>query len=213
MIARLQKEWNSHVYAFFDPTPTIRVIDGRRAHEFQCCARSCKVKIRRYLDTKDARSTGNLRKHVKVCWGEEVLKAADEAKHANDVRTNIVGGILRNGSITAAFERNGKGDITYKHMQHTRAETRAEIIRWVAEDLRPYQITGRPEYYLPSPETVSRDVRQVFVHTRKRIAKIYHAYVAFCVHLQHKGETLSFPLDIIELGKVVCFPDLIATVF
>ena len=32
--------------------------------------------------------------------------------------------------------------------------------------------TGRPEYHIPSPETVSRDVRNVFVNVRKRIAKM-----------------------------------------
>ena len=32
--------------------------------------------------------------------------------------------------------------------------------------------TGRPEIYIPSPETVSRDVRNVFVNVRKRIAKM-----------------------------------------
>ena len=60
---------------------------------------------------------------------------------------------------------------------------RAEIVRWAAESLRPFAIvrdrgflslmkTGHPEYYLPSAETVSRDVKQVFVHTQNRIAKM-----------------------------------------
>jgi hypothetical protein len=52
---------------------------------------------------------------------------------------------------------------------------RAEIVRWVSESLRPFAIvedrgfkslmkTGRPEYYLPSQSTVSRDVRLVFAN-------------------------------------------------
>jgi hypothetical protein len=60
---------------------------------------------------------------------------------------------------------------------------RAEIVRWVVESNRPFSIvndcgfhclmkTGRPGYYLPSPSTVSRDVRQVFVRTRARVAKM-----------------------------------------
>jgi hypothetical protein len=32
--------------------------------------------------------------------------------------------------------------------------------------------TGRPEYYIPSSETVSRDVKTVFVRSRQRIAKM-----------------------------------------
>ncbi|KIK33082.1 hypothetical protein CY34DRAFT_36909, partial [Suillus luteus UH-Slu-Lm8-n1] len=178
---RVMKDWNSPVYAFFDPTPQIVEIDGRRAHDFKCQAKRCKTKVRRYLDKGDARSTGNMWKHVRSCWGDEVLKAADEAKDANEVQQQIVGSFLRNGSITASFERKSKGKVTYSHCQHTRVETRAEIVRWVSESLRPFDIvkdhafqslmkTGRPEYYLPSPATVSRNVRQVFVRTRQRVA-------------------------------------------
>ena len=32
--------------------------------------------------------------------------------------------------------------------------------------------TGRPEYPIPSPQTVSQDVRNVFVSVRKHIAKM-----------------------------------------
>jgi hypothetical protein len=57
----------------------------------------------------------------------------------------------------------------------------AEIVRWVAESKRPFQIvndrgfqslmkTGRPGYRLPSAETVSQDVKRVFVNARKRIS-------------------------------------------
>lgn len=59
----------------------------------------------------------------------------------------------------------------------------AEIVRWVSENKRPFSIvndtkfqllmkTGRPEYHIPSAETVSRDVKNVFVCVRKRIAKM-----------------------------------------
>jgi hypothetical protein len=65
-------------------------------------------------------------KHVRSCWGNEVLKAAGQAKNANEAREKIVGSFLRNGSITTSFERNGKGKVTYSHRQHTRAETRYE---------------------------------------------------------------------------------------
>ena len=60
---------------------------------------------------------------------------------------------------------------------------RAEIVRWVAESKRPFKIvkdrgfqslmkTGRPEYHIPSPQTVSRDVKKVFARVRKRIASM-----------------------------------------
>jgi hypothetical protein len=59
----------------------------------------------------------------------------------------------------------------------------AEIIRWVAESKRPFQIvndrgfqslmkTGRPGYQIPSAETVSRDMKMVYANVRQRIAKM-----------------------------------------
>jgi hypothetical protein len=63
------------------------------------------------------------------------------------------------------------------------APRRAEIVRWVAESMRPFEIvkdrgfqslmkTGRPGYYIPLPSTVARDVRLVFARTRNRISKM-----------------------------------------
>jgi hypothetical protein len=60
----------------------------------------------------------------------------------------------------------------------------------VAESLRPFEVvqdkgfqtlmkTGRPEYYLPSPSTVARDVRLVFKCTRERIAKMIMVSIDF----------------------------------
>jgi hypothetical protein len=62
-------------------------------------------------------------------------------------------------------------------------QCRAEIVRWVSESKRPFKIvndrgfqslmkTGRPGYHIPSPSTVSRDVKQVFKRVRQRIAKM-----------------------------------------
>jgi hypothetical protein len=46
-------------------------------------------------------------------------------------------------------------------------------------DFRSLMKTGRPEYYLPSRSTVSRDVKEVFKKVRKRIAKMLQV----CEHL------------------------------
>jgi hypothetical protein len=42
--------------------------------------------------------------------------------------------------------------------------------------------TGRPGYRLPSPQTVSRDVKSVFLKVRKRIAKTLQVGISsgFC---------------------------------
>src|SRR5438552_4035039 len=73
---------------------------------------------------------------------------------------------------------------------------RAKIMCWVFESKRPFNIvndhgfqclmkTGRPEYYIPSPTTILRDVKQVFVNVRKRIAKMLQ---------EHDGD-LNFATD------------------
>jgi hypothetical protein len=110
------------------------------------------------------------------------------------------------------------------------------MVRWVCEDLRPFQIvkdrgfrclmkTGRPEIYIPSPETISRDVRLIYARTRERLAQIlqqhegklsfstdgwtspnHRAFVAFMVHLEHKGSPLTLPLQIVELAQVSQHP-------
>jgi len=120
---------------------------------------------------------------MKKCWGDEIITLADKAKTAKEVRDTAITGYLNPQSITAAFERKGKGKVTYSCRQHTRTESKAEIVRWVCESIRPFDIvkdrgfqslmkTRQPEYYIPSRTTVSRDVKQVFVNVRKRIAKM-----------------------------------------
>lgn len=219
-------DWNAPIYAFFHPIPAIEYIDGRRAHVFSCNAKTCKGKgekrrqVRRYLDKGDAKSTSNLRKHAKLCWGNEAVAAADTTKNAAAAREAMSKTDLkRDGSITTSFERIGKGKITYSHRQHTKTESRcvrcgllglwlmsesdrAEIVRWVSESMRPFKIvkdrgfqclmkTGRPEHYIPSPETVSRDVKKVFVRCRQRIAAM----------LQVKSSIQSKNTDINKLGR------------
>jgi len=126
---RLVKEWNSPIYVFFKHTPSIETIKGRRVHVFECNAKSCMGKgngrmVRRYLDTGDAKSTGNLRKHARGCWGEEAVAAADNTKNVWAAREALGKAKLVDGSIMAAFERVAKDRVTYSHRQHTSSEAR-----------------------------------------------------------------------------------------
>jgi hypothetical protein len=130
---RMAKDWTSPIYGFFQSRPAIEVVNNRRCHEFQCAAPLCKGKgtrpriVRRYLDKADRNSTSNMHKHAKNCWGEENVSKALEAKgelSINDVHESLAQAKLHNGSITAAFERNGKGSVTFSTRQHTYMETR-----------------------------------------------------------------------------------------
>src|SRR5260221_5320485 len=150
-------------------------------HKFTCLQKHCHQKIVRYLDTKDAQSTGNMRRHVKKCWGKGVLTAAESAKDANEAHSRIIHGFLKTGKFMEMFEQKAKA--TYSTIQHTKSETRAEIVRCVAESLQPFAIvkdrgvrslmkTGRPDYYIPSPSTIARDVKAIFARVCNRISKI-----------------------------------------
>jgi hypothetical protein len=127
IVERLSKDWNSPIYVFFKPTPLIEYVKERRVHVFECSAKHCRGKgngrmVRRYLDTSDAKSTGNLRKHAKICWGAETVAAADETRNVDAAREAVKK--VKDGSITEAFERVAKGKVTYSHRQHTTTESR-----------------------------------------------------------------------------------------
>ena len=77
-------------------------------HVFECNAPNCKGKangrkVRRYLDTTDAKSTSNLCKYAKICWGEEPVAAADTTKDVHAAREAL--NKYKDSSITAAFQR------------------------------------------------------------------------------------------------------------
>jgi hypothetical protein len=46
--------------------------------------------------------------------------------------------------------------------------------------------TGRPEYYLPSASTVSRDVKQVFTKVRARIAKMLQVRIKSASYMDRR---------------------------
>lgn len=123
---RLQAKWTAVVYAFYKPEVEIVEKNRRRAHKFHCAGMICQSTVTRYLDGKDSTSTSNLRKHARVCrsWGPEALDIAEEAGfNATETRKRL-NDVMRSGSIEKAFERKGKGRITFSTRQHTREETR-----------------------------------------------------------------------------------------
>ena len=70
------------------------------------------------------KSTGNLRKHARGCWGEEAVTAANNTKNVRAAREALGKAKLVDGSIMAAFERVAKDRVTYSHRQHTSSEAR-----------------------------------------------------------------------------------------
>jgi len=79
-LAWLQKFFDSPIYAFFKPLPTIKYIQGCKSHVLECAATmyGCKTRfVCWFLDKSDARSTSNLQHHAKICWSDEAVDAAD----------------------------------------------------------------------------------------------------------------------------------------
>ncbi|KAG2057668.1 hypothetical protein BDR06DRAFT_1004828 [Suillus hirtellus] len=81
-LVRLTKDWIAPIYSFFNPVPVIGHVNGRRFHTFSCCAKGCNQSICCFLDKADAKSTSNMWKHAKKCWGRETVEIVDKAKNA-----------------------------------------------------------------------------------------------------------------------------------
>jgi hypothetical protein len=151
----MRKKWQSAVYAFFEPDIRIEYeVKGaarRKCHIFSCAGGHCSTRIKRYLDTKDAQSTSNMRKHVVKCWGREVLAAAEKEDDMSE-RRHMVNDYLRTGKITMFFKRRAEGQtVTYSVIQHTRPE-----IRYVTHSVSLYSLPHR----LPQPRVCSLVCRE-----------------------------------------------------
>ncbi|TFK79414.1 hypothetical protein K466DRAFT_472998, partial [Polyporus arcularius HHB13444] len=223
-IAKYSSRWRSCVYAFFKAEVEVEEVGGRRCLVFRCAAKHCKIgsPVLRYLDKGDRSSSGNLYKHARSCWGTEAVEQAQELGDATRVRGTLVANILQNGTITQYFAP-AKNSVTYSNRPLSRIQIRYSFRPFaVATDpgfLRLMK-TGRPGMYIPSPTTISRDVKITLAGGRLRLSGMLRAYpgrlhfatdawtspnhrpfVAFTVHLEVNGATLSVLLDIVEVAK------------
>ena len=154
----------SPIYVFFKPLPSVEIIRDRRVHVFECTVLNCKGRangrmVRRYLNTADAKSTSNLRKHAKICWGAEAVAAADAtndisaARAAMKTEISVILQLLppfkesrRKTLVTVIVStpqsRPGKSYHLHFLANLTCIFHSAEIVRWVAESKRPFQIVN-----------------------------------------------------------------------
>ena len=116
------KKWHAPIYGFFKPTPDIEYKNNRCSHIFCCLAKGCSGVVHHFVDNDVL--TKNLIRHARKCFGEDTVTVAKNAKDAQEVCDKIVGSILRDGTITAVFQRKDREKVFYSHRQHTRTETR-----------------------------------------------------------------------------------------
>ncbi|KAF9052599.1 hypothetical protein BDP27DRAFT_1242547, partial [Rhodocollybia butyracea] len=108
--------------------------------------------------------------HAKSCWGKEAVNAAQQSKSLENARAAIKRIGKKSQSKLAAALRTMKGW--------------AEVVtaRWVSESAHPFNIVkdrcyrwlqreGCPEQYIPSCETVSRDVKKLYTCTKEKLAE------------------------------------------
>ncbi|KAH9926053.1 uncharacterized protein B0H18DRAFT_876712, partial [Fomitopsis serialis] len=166
-------------------------------------ARKCRgpVKgVRRYQDSKDKSSTSNLKTHAIGCWGQAAVEDALSGKEPRK-RENAI-----NIAFAKAAGLPGPRLVQVSHRNHTNTELMS---------------AGRPNIEIPSPKTISRDLKASFQRCQSRVKKMltdhpgrihfatdawtspnHRAFVAWTAHLEFQGAPLSFLLDIIEVPEV-----------
>ncbi|KAF8159411.1 hypothetical protein B0H34DRAFT_619976, partial [Crassisporium funariophilum] len=172
-----------------------------------------------YLNTGDAKLTGNLWKHAKLCFGDDTIVDADGMKDISATRKILAKNPdgLKDGLLSAILKHAGKTQkVTYSHRQHTKIE--ANIVADCG--FLSLMKTGQAGMYIPSPTTVARNIKQVFAKSWQRIAKMlqehngalhfgtnalttpnHKAYVALTVHFELNGEPVSMLLDLVEVAQ------------
>jgi hypothetical protein len=101
---------------FFKPVSAIKYVKEHCIHAFECAATNCLGKgghkVCRYLDTGNAKSTGNLHKHAKICGGEHVVATAVKTCDVWSACEALEKLKSVDSSITAAFQQVAKDKVT-----------------------------------------------------------------------------------------------------
>ncbi|KAJ3969897.1 hypothetical protein EV361DRAFT_803017, partial [Lentinula raphanica] len=154
----------SPVYAFFHAEPDIDFGKSNTPEYLVYRCTQCGEKIRQGLKTGDRGSTGNMRDHVKKCWGEDTLAAVKDSTLEQ---------------AKAAVKEMSKGKQTTLTLVLKTVKTwfksfsTVVTVRWLAENARPFRIVqdrgyrwlqkeGRPNHFVPSKATVAHDVKKLY---------------------------------------------------
>ncbi|KAJ3816518.1 hypothetical protein F5880DRAFT_1466284, partial [Lentinula raphanica] len=132
--------------------------------------------------TSDKGSTGNLSGHVKKCWGEDAYNAAKDST-LEKARTAVkTFGKKSQAKLTAALKTTKGWAKTFSSRPPENELIRVVTARWIAENARPFltvqdrsyrwlQREGRPGHYVPSKDTVARDVKKLYQATKEKLAE------------------------------------------
>ncbi|KAE9393113.1 hypothetical protein BT96DRAFT_747958, partial [Gymnopus androsaceus JB14] len=170
------------IYAFYHSVPDIE-FDQKGSPKYTvyaCC--NCRSKQKQGLSGTDAASTSVLHRHAKKCWGDEAVKAAQDSKNISRAREAVQKfGSKKQSMLTAALRTVKGWTESFSTTPPSKESVRVVTAHWVAECARPFRVVqdrgyrwlqkeGWPDQYVPSKETVSRDVKNLFEKTKQKIA-------------------------------------------
>ncbi|KAJ3966202.1 hypothetical protein EV361DRAFT_777876, partial [Lentinula raphanica] len=177
----------SPVYAFFDAEPQIEYGKSDTPDYLVYRCTKCGEKLRQGLKTGDRGSTGNMRDHVKKCWGEEALAAIKET--TLDQARKAVRDLSKGKQSTLTARKFGALMFCPNPAHSARFDILHSVVtaRWAAESARPFCIVsdhcykwlqkeGRPNQYVPSKETVGRDVKILYAASKNHLVKEFQEY-------------------------------------
>ncbi|KAE9392697.1 hypothetical protein BT96DRAFT_748908, partial [Gymnopus androsaceus JB14] len=149
------------VYAFFNPEPDIEFANDGTAEYIVFSCTMCRSLVKQGLKTSDKSSTGALIRHSKSCWGDEAVKAVQESKSLEKARDALKKfGKKSQSKLTAAL-RTVKGWAESFSTQPPSKKN--QCYRWLQRE-------GQPDRYVPSKETISRDVKHLYTRTKEKLA-------------------------------------------
>ncbi|KAE9385363.1 hypothetical protein BT96DRAFT_751949, partial [Gymnopus androsaceus JB14] len=169
------------IYAFYHPNPKVEFDKDIAKYAVFACRNCCSTQKQGLMGT-DAASTSVLHQHAKRCWGDKAVKAAQESKDLSRAREAIEKFGSKKQSVLTAALRTVKGWAElFSTTPPLKENIRIVTAHWVSECARPFCIVqdhgyrwlqkeGHPDQYVPSKETVSRDVKHLFEKTKEKIA-------------------------------------------
>ncbi|KAJ3966678.1 hypothetical protein EV361DRAFT_551238 [Lentinula raphanica] len=173
----------SSIYAFFNAEPEIEFKkDGISPDYLVFRCSQCATKVKQGINTSDKGSTGNLSVHAKKCWGDDAVNAAKESTLDKARAAVKTFGKKSQGKLTAALKTTKGWAKTFATRPPEKEQIRVVTARWVAENARPFRMVqdrsyrwlqkeGRPSHYVPSKETVARDVKKLYRLTKAKLAE------------------------------------------
>lgn len=143
----------------------------------------CKKPVKRYQDTGDYASTGNITAHAKKCFGAGVVaKFREHAKSysVSELWTLATDERIRTPRIDDLFTRMAQEQQSFFIHPYTQDEYNAETVMWVSEDSRPFEVVqdrsyrwqireGRPYMEVLHPKALGRWVRKAFAYVRRKV--------------------------------------------